>query len=63
MFNMLPNAHKLLLGSNYTVEGSGLKKKDAKGSWVENWIKTKLTLMVANDMINTFSGSLAAWIW
>lgn len=59
---MLPNVHKLLLGSNYTVEDS-LKKIDGERSWAESRIKTKLTLMVANDMINIFSGSLAAWIW
>ena len=48
---------KLILGSSYIVERS------AEGSWAIHWIKTKLSLMGANDMINTFSGSLAAWIW
>lgn len=46
--------HMLLLGiiqwgcSVYT-------KINAKGNWAENCLKTKLSLMVANDMINTFS--------
>lgn len=54
---MLHNTWKLVLGSNCTEE-DWQKLMQNKGE--QRTDENKVILMVANDMINIFSGSLAA---